>query len=117
VTTAVTGATGHLGANLVRALLDRGERVRVLLRRGSSRKAVEGLALEVADADLGDPASLAAGLDGCDRLYHLAALVSIVPKDRERLFATNVLGTRNVMAAAARAGVKRVVHCSSIGAF
>lgn len=116
VTTLVTGATGHLGANLVRALLARGERVRVLLRAGSPRQAIAGLEVESATGDLQDVASLEAALRGCDRLYHLAALVSIVPRDRDRLFATNVLGTRNVLQAAARAGVRRVVHCSSIGA-
>jgi nucleoside-diphosphate-sugar epimerase len=112
----VTGATGHLGANLVRELLARGERVRVLLRDGSPRQAISGLEVEIAAGDLLDVASLDRALEGCQRLYHLGAVVSIVPKDRERLFATNVLGTRNVLQAAARAGVTRVVHCSSIGA-
>lgn len=114
--TLVTGATGHLGANLVRALLARGERVRVLVRSGSSRRAIEGLDVEIALGDLEDVASLERALAGCRLLYHLAALVSIVPRDRGRLFATNVLGTRRVLQAAARAGVQRVVHCSSFGA-
>lgn len=116
MTTLVTGATGHLGANLVRALLDRGERVRVLLRQGSPTTAVEGLEVERVYGDLLDQASLQRASSGCDRLYHLAALISIVPADRQRLFSVNVLGTRNLLQAAARAGVERVVHCSSLGA-
>jgi|SRR5579864_2192580 len=114
--TLITGATGHLGAHLVRALLARGERVRVLVRPGSVLRSLDGLAVEYARGDLGDPASLAAALAGCDRAYHLAALISIQSRDRQHLWEVNVLGTRALLAAAARVGVERVVHCSSLGA-
>lgn len=116
MTTLVTGATGHLGTNLVRALLANGQKVRVLLRRGRPTTAIEGLAVEQVYGDLQDQASLEEACEGCDCLYHLAALISIVPADRERLFVTNVLGTRNMLQAALRVGVERVVHCSSLGA-
>jgi len=116
MTVLVTGATGHLGTNLVRALLARGQKVRVLLRRGNPTTAIDALDVERALGDLHDQASLEEACAGCDRLYHLAALVSIVPADRQRLFAVNVLGTRNLLRAASRVGVRRVVHCSSLGA-
>lgn len=111
----VTGATGHLGANLVRVLLQRGDAVRVLVRRAGD-PAIAGLPVEVSVGDLGDTDALARALDGCDRLYHLAGLVSIHDGDRSALHATNVVGTRRILSAARRAGVERVVHCSSFGA-
>ena len=116
MTVFVTGASGHLGANLVRALLERGERVRVLVRRGSNNAALEGLPVERAEGDLGGDAPLEPLLDGCDRLYHVAAMVSIRDIDREALYRCNVLATRRILAAARRVGVKKAVHCSSFGA-
>ncbi|NOR79323.1 MAG: NAD-dependent epimerase/dehydratase family protein [Methyloprofundus sp.] len=116
MTTLVTGATGHLGANLVRALLDRGEKVRVLLRKESSNTEVEGLDVEHAYGNLKDEQSLIEAVKGCDYVYHLAAFVSIRDGDRDELYDVNVLGTRYLMQACRHAGVKRVVHCSSFGA-
>jgi hopanoid-associated sugar epimerase len=116
VTVCLTGATGHIGANLVRALLARGKRVRVLLRRGSDDAAVAGLDVERAYGDLRDRRSLEAALEGCEQLYHLAACISIRHLDRQELFEVNVLGTRRLLQAARRAGVRRTVHCSSFGA-
>jgi nucleoside-diphosphate-sugar epimerase len=112
----VTGATGHVGANLVRALLAQGDEVRVLLEPGADAAAVAGLDVERVEGDLRDGAALARGLAGCDRLYHLAALISLRNRDRQKVFDVNVAGTRNVLAAARQAGVRRAVHCSSFGA-
>lgn len=112
----VTGASGHLGANLVRDLLDRGQEVRVLYRRGSDNRALDGLAVERVEGDLLDPRGLARAMEGCSRVYHCAAFVSIRNRDRRRLFEVNVLGTRHVLEAAERVGVSKVVHCSSFGA-
>ena len=114
--TLVTGATGHLGANLVREMLNRGEKVRVLLREDSSNREVEGLDLEHAYGDLSDRSSLQKAVKGCDRVYHLAAFVSIRSGDREKLYDINVLGTRRLMQICRQEGVKKVVHCSSFGA-
>ncbi len=114
--TLVTGATGHLGANLVRRLLEEGERVRVLLRPSSDMRAVDGLAVERVTGDIRDPASLAAAFDGCSRVYHCAARISTVSGGEREIFETNVLGTRNVLTAAARAHVSRVVVTGSFSA-
>lgn len=114
--TLVTGATGHLGANLVRKLISRGEKVRVLLRKGSENKEVEGLDVERVFGDLNDQRSLMEAINDCQRLYHLAAFVSIRNGDRDQLFDINVLGTRRLMQAARLAKLQKVVHCSSFGA-
>ena len=114
--TLVTGSTGHLGANLVRELVNRGEHIRVLLRDESDNKEIDGLNVERVYGDLRDRSSLGEALKGCDRLYHLAAFVSIRNGDRKNLFDVNVLGTRWLMQAARMAGIKKVVHCSSFGA-
>lgn len=115
MTVFVTGASGHLGANVVRQLLAAGHRVRVLCRPQSNNTALEGLAVERVDGDLGQLATLTAALEGCDALLHLAAMVSIRALDQDAMVATNVTATRNLMMAAQAAGVRRVVHCSSIG--
>jgi hopanoid-associated sugar epimerase len=114
--TLVTGATGHLGANLVRALLSQGHKVRALVRRNADQSALRGLDLEIVEGDLGDPASLERAVQGVTRLFHTAAMVSIKSGDREDLMRINVEGTRALMDAALNAGVQKVVHTSSFGA-
>jgi len=116
MTTLVTGATGHIGNNLVRALLARRERVRVLCRPGSSEKPLAGLDVERVEGDLRDNASLERAVAGSDRVYHVAAMISIRSGDRKPLWDVNVAGTARLLAAARKAGVKRVVHTSSFGA-
>ena len=114
--TFVTGGSGHVGANLVRALLERGVAVKALVRPRSENPALDGLDVERVEGDLRDPASLARALAGCDRLYHVAAFVSLRKGDQQQVFDVNVTGTKNVLAAAERAGVERTVFCSSFGA-
>ncbi len=115
MTAVVTGASGHLGANLVRALLARGRRVRCLLRRDT--RAVEGLAVERAAGDVRDPASLERAFAGASTVFHLAAVVSISGGRGGLVEETNVAGARNVARAARACGVRRLVHCSSVHAF
>ena len=114
--TLVTGATGHLGANLVRQLLLQGDRVRVLLRPNHDAHAVEGLEIERASGDIRDHATLDAAMDGCRRVFHCAAMISITAGGEREIYETNVLGTRNVLSAAARAGVARTVVTGSFSA-
>ncbi|MDC0722364.1 NAD-dependent epimerase/dehydratase family protein [Nannocystis bainbridge] len=114
--TLVTGASGHVGASLVRHLLAAGEDVRVLVHPRHNNRGVEGLPVERVEGDLLDADSVARAAKGCVRVYHTAAKVSVLsptePQMRE-LWQINVLGTRNVLRAAQRAGVARVVHTSS----
>jgi dihydroflavonol-4-reductase len=112
---AVTGASGHVGGNLVRALLEQGRRVRCLVR--SDRRALEGLPVEMVEGDIFDPEALARLLDGAGTLFHLAARISIVGAEGGLVERTNVLGVRGVVQACLSAGIRRLVHCSSIHAF
>jgi len=111
----VTGATGFVGANLVRLLIQQGHHVRVLVRPHSSQRTLAGLAVERVTGDLFSP-ELPEYLRGCDVLFHVAAHYSLWQKDREQLYRTNVLGTRQVLRAAKLAGVPRTVYTSSVAA-
>src|SRR5262252_627839 len=112
----LTGANGHLGANLLRRLLADGAAVRVLLRPGSDNSTVEGLPVERVLGDLREPASLIAATRGCEAVYHCAAQIATVAGGAQEIFATNVLGTRNLLAAARAGGVSRVVVSGSLSA-
>jgi nucleoside-diphosphate-sugar epimerase len=115
----VTGSTGHLGANLVRHLLDDGHIVRVLLRAGSDAAALDGLDVERVPGDLRDPAACRDAVRGCRGVHHCAALVSTIKGGRRHqrdIFECNVLGTRNLLRAALAAGVERVVVTGSLSA-
>ncbi len=113
--TAITGASGHVGANLVRALLDEGRKVRALVRK--DRRAIEGLDIETVEGDLNDPASLMELCKGADVVYHCAAHISITTFDRDLVERTNIEGTKNLLSACMNRKVKRLVHFSSIHAF
>lgn len=111
----VTGGTGFVGANLVRLLLEQGFAVRALVRAGSDRSNLAGLAVELWEGDLCDP-GVEMGLRGCRYCFHVAAHYSLWQTERDRLYESNVLGTRNLLAAAQRAGVERTVYTSSVAA-
>src|SRR5579872_1685469 len=111
----VTGGTGFVGAHIVRALLARGHLVRCLVRAGSNRANLAGLPVEIVEGDLLDPQSLRGSMSGIDTLYHCAADYRLWAK-RGEVLRNNVEGTRNVLAAAAQANVRRVVYTSSVAA-
>lgn len=112
----LTGGSGHVGANLLRELVARGETVKALVRAGTNREPFQGVNVELVEGELSNPASLAQALRGCDRVYHCAAKVQTVRGREQALYDTNVLGTRHLLAAAKAAKVKRVVVTSSLGA-
>src|SRR5262249_46511777 len=121
----ITGAAGHLGANLLHRLLTDGRDVRALLRPGDNNEAVDaieqatGRRVERAMGGLRDLDVLRRGLDGCETAFHVAAKVSTISgsaDDLRDLFECNVLGTANVLRAAREAGVKRVVVSGSFSA-
>ena len=114
---AVTGATGFIGGNLVRELLDQGASVRAVVRPGANHKAIEGLNVELAEADLlGEEEAMERAMSGCDALFHVGALYTYWPPDHSLAYRTNVEGTKKVLNAARKAGVKRAVHTSSSAA-
>lgn len=112
----VTGGTGFVGANVVRALLAAGATVRVLVRPASERRAVAGLPVELVEGDLTDPASLRRAARGIQTVFHVAADYRLWVPDATALLRANVDGTRAVLEAAADAGARRIVHTSSVGA-
>ncbi len=114
MTVAVTGAAGHVGANLVRALLSEGRSVRALVR--DDTRGVDGLDVETIRADVLDPAALRGAFDGVDVVYHLAARITIAGDPCGNVARTNIEGPRNVVSACLDARVKRLVHFSSIHA-
>ncbi len=110
----VTGASGHVGATLVRELLRRGRNVRALVRR--DRRALEGLDVEEVRGDVLEPESLIQAFEGAKTVYHLAAIISILRNNAEQIRAVNVQGVKNVVKACLQRGVNRLVHFSSIHA-
>lgn len=112
----VTGASGHIGANIVRELLEKGHEVVGLVRRTSDLRGVEGLPVELVHGDVLDPASLDPAMRGVEVVFHTAANFSVWSKRPDEVLRPSIEGTRNVFAAAARAGARRVVHTSSCAA-
>jgi dihydroflavonol-4-reductase len=112
----VTGATGHLGNVLVRHLLARGVRVRALVRPSSDVTALQGLDVELVQADVRDRASLDRAFEGGERVFHCAGVVSITAGKEAVLKETNVEGTRHVIEACVAAKVRRLVYTSSVHA-
>lgn len=110
----VTGATGFVGAAVARALLERGESVRVMTRPESDRRNILGLDVEVVHGDLDDPASLETAISGARALYHVAADYRLWVRDPRVLYRTNVEGSVALMRAAMKAGVDRIVYTSSV---
>ena len=117
--TLVTGATGLVGSELVHQLLDADARVRIF-RRETSDLSLLGTAVEKIEhavGDLRDARTVLAAMGDVDEVYHVAARVSFGPGQQEALHAVNVTGTGNVVNAALRSGVRRLVHTSSMAAF
>lgn len=112
----VTGASGFIGAHVLRAVLEAGAEARALVRAGSDRANVEGLPVEVVEGDLTDAASLERAMAGVDTLFHVAARYDLSRCARREVWRANVLGTEYAMRAALRQGVERVVHTSSVAA-
>ncbi len=110
----VTGASGFVGSAIARALVERGWSVRCLLRSNSNRHNLRELPVDVVFGDLADGASLERALSGCDALFHAAADYRLGAHDPHRLYQTNVEGTRNILQAAQRARVERIVYTSSV---
>ena len=114
MTTLVTGATGFVGAAVVRRLLARGETVRVLTRPASDRSNIDDLPVEIALGDLLAPDSLPAALSGCRSLYHVAADYRLWAPKPEAMYQANVEGSCNLIRHAMAAGVERIVYTSSV---
>jgi dihydroflavonol-4-reductase len=110
----VSGANGFVGSAVVRALVRHGYSVRALVRPTSDTANLDGLELDMVRGDLLDPASLEHALDGCSGLFHVAADYRLWARDPHEIRLANVRGTHNILRAAARCGIERIVHTSSV---
>ena len=113
--TFITGATGFIGASIVRELLNEGREVRALVRKGSDTSNLAGLDVELWQGDLRDGAGLNQGLKGCDSLFHAAADYRLWTRDPADMYRINVDGTNAILEAALANGLSRVVYTSSVG--
>lgn len=114
MTTVVTGASGHVGANLVRALIKNNQPVRALVHE--HKQPLNGLDVDIVCCDICDLNSLRDAFSGAEVVYHLAARISISMDDWPLLETVNVTGTRNVVEASISCGVRRLIYFSSIHA-
>ncbi len=110
----VTGATGFVGSHVARALAAQGAELRLLVRPGSRTDNIDGLKADRVAGDLREPASLRTAMEGCERVFHVAADYRLWTRHPEDMYRTNVEGTRGLLKAAREAGVRRVVYTSSV---
>jgi len=112
--TLITGASGFVGSAVLRQLVAAGHRVRALVRPNSDRRNLIDLPAEIVTGDLTDRRSLDRALAGCSSLFHVAAMYRLWTSHPEEIYRTNVTGTRDIMLAAANAGITRIVYTSSV---
>jgi dihydroflavonol-4-reductase len=110
----VTGATGFLGSHVARVLAEQGAELRLLVRPTSDLRNLEGLNADRVIGDLRDPASMEKVLSGCDALFHVAADYRLWVRDPDEMYRSNVEGTRSLLDAARKQGVRRIVYTSSV---
>jgi dihydroflavonol-4-reductase len=111
----VTGATGFTGGHLARTLANEGHRVRALVRPGSNTEQLRHPNIELVSGQLTDPKAVDAAVQGCEKVFHIAAVFRTAGHPDSHYYDVNVGGTVNVLEAARRAGCERVVHCSTGG--
>lgn len=110
----VTGATGFVGSHVARVLADAGMELRLLVRSSSNPKNIQNLHAERVIGDLRDPESLDRAISGCDIVFHVAADYRLWIRDPDQMYRSNVEGTRALLEAARKNGVRRVVYTSSV---
>jgi dihydroflavonol-4-reductase len=110
----ITGATGFLGSHVARVFAEQGADLRLLVRTTSSRKNLEGLKAETVTGDLRDSASVEKAMSGCEVVCHVAADYRLWVRDAAEMYRSNVEGTRAVLEAARKHGVRSVVYTSSV---
>src|SRR6202142_2654104 len=110
----VTGATGFVGSHVARALAEQGAELRLLVRSSSDLRSIQELQAERVVGDLRDAASLKKAVAGCEVIFHVAADYRLWVRDPDEMYRSNVEGTRSLLEAARKQGVRRVVYTSSV---
>ena len=115
----VTGGTGFIGGRLVRRLRERGDQVVALVRSAGRADELAALGCEVVEGDLSSTDAIRRGMQGCDAVFHVAAVykVGIPASERDAMYEANVRGTERVLDAAIEANAKRIVYVSTVGVF
>jgi dihydroflavonol-4-reductase len=111
----VTGATGFIGFHVAKLLIEKGFQVSALVREGSDTSALKAMGIELVSGDVRDFSSICKALKNCRQMYHLAADYRIWVNDPKTMYEVNVQGTRNVMRAALKTGIEKIVHTSTVG--
>src|SRR5712664_3314980 len=111
----VTGATGFLGSHVARVLTEQGADLRLLVRPTSDVRNLDDLRnADRVEGDLRDPASISKALSGCDVVFHVAADYRLFVRDPDEMYRSNVEGTRALLEAGRKQGVRRIVYTSSV---
>ena len=110
----VTGAGGFIGSHVVEELLKENIEVRALIRPGESLTNLKGMEFEKVEGDILDNGAVLKAMAGVDTVFHLAAIYSIWMRDWSRIYEVNMQGTQNVLWAAMKSNIDRVVYTSSI---
>jgi len=110
----VTGATGFLGSHVARVLAEQGAELRLLVRPSSDLRNVSDLSADRVVGDLRDSGSIEKAMAGCDVVFHVAADYRLWVRDPDAMYHSNVEGTRSLLEAARKQGVRRVVYTSSV---
>jgi dihydroflavonol-4-reductase len=115
----LTGGTGFIGGRLARRLRERGDEVVALVRSPAKAKELRELCCELVEGDLSSEEAIRRGAQGCDAVFHVAAIYRVgIPKsERAEMHESNVRGTERVLDAAVEANVKRIVYVSTVGVF
>ena len=110
----VTGATGFLGSHVARVLLEQGAKLRLLVRNSSDLGNIADLSAERVVGDLREPASIERAMAGCEVVFHVAADYRLWVRDPDQMYRSNVEGTRGLLEAARKNGIRRVIYTSSV---
>lgn len=114
--TLVTGATGFVGSAVARVLLERGHRLKLMVREGADKSNLKGLNAKIVHGDLLSPESFAGAVQECRYVFHVAADYRLWVPDAAPMMAANVEGSRKLLLAAKAAGCEKIVYCSSVAA-
>ncbi|MDX1673453.1 MAG: NAD-dependent epimerase/dehydratase family protein [Longimicrobiales bacterium] len=113
----LTGATGFIGGHITRQLLGAGHEVVALVRTPERARDLKELGVRLVEGDITEPETLAGTMEGVDGVFHVAAWYKVGVRNRDRAFAINVDGTRNVLTAAREAGVPKIVYTSTLAVY
>jgi Nucleoside-diphosphate-sugar epimerases len=112
----VTGANGFVGANVVRALIEKGYEPIAFVRPNTNLENLKGLEIEIREGDIRDVDSISRAVRGVNYVFHVGAAYLFWAKNTDLFYETNVKGTLNVIEVALKSGIERIIYTSTTGA-